>query len=216
MTLLLSSPEPSASWSWEVETEGEDNLEHCTRAAISVAKVLKKHELLNLSQIKVSWHRWGYGPTEFDSLIGIYEGPSVSPEFLGKKITASQPIGQPDTNAGQVELIGNGVWINAHGEKKREHRLVGSDIFVHDFGFAVTLWVMHDIWSWYDFSGRPHPEVYHNNAPRLTAALKEIEAALGVETEEGEETYFAVPEKYGIATPTTEAEGAGFDATGRL
>jgi hypothetical protein len=216
MTLLLSSPETYASWNWEIEEESDDNLDHAARAAVSIAGILKKHELLNFTQMKISWHRWGSGPVGVRSLISVHEGPDVSAEDLTRMVAASQPVGYTDTYAGRLELIGPGVWINAAGEKKREQELVGVSLSVDESGIYVILWVIHDIWSWYDFSGRPHPEVYHNNAPRLTAALKEIEAALGVETEEGEETYFAVPEKYGIATPTTAAEGAGFDATGRL
>lgn len=134
--------------------EGDGNLEHGVRAAISVAGILKKHGLLDLSQMQVSWHRWGKGFIGFDSLISLREGAGVVPEDLLRKIAASQPMGHADTSAERFDLFGPGVWIDANGEKKREQKLVGSSLFVHELGIAVTLWVMHDIWSWYDFSGR--------------------------------------------------------------
>ncbi|SHI56736.1 hypothetical protein SAMN05421803_101603 [Nocardiopsis flavescens] len=219
MTRLLSSPETTAAWNWEIETEsdGENgNLGRGARAALSMAEILKKHGLLDLSQMMVSWHRAGVGPIGFRSLISMHEGASTSPDDLVQMISASRPAGYTDALAGQLELLGPGVWINNEGHTKREQKLIGAFLSMDEFAVWGTLWVMHDIWSYYDFSGQPHPEVYNNNAPRLASVLKEIETSLDVEIEEGEPTYFATPEKYGILTPTTEAEGLGFDATDRL
>ena len=76
----------------------------------------------------------------------------------------------------------------------------------------------HDIWAWYDFSGRPHPEIYDQNAPRLAAALEDVETALQVETENGEGTYFGRAEGFWIKRPDSEdlVDGLAMNSTDRL
>ncbi|XKK39099.1 hypothetical protein HFP72_32640 [Nocardiopsis sp. ARC36] len=91
--------------------------------------------------------------------------------------------------------------------------LVDISLSIHSKEIWVSLMVRHDIWSFYDFSGNPHPEIYEKNAPRLTAALKAIENELDAETVEGEPTFFAEPEQYGIAIDEPDESGKGVDST---
>ncbi|GGU29420.1 hypothetical protein [Streptomyces lavendofoliae] len=83
-------------------------------------------------------------------------------------------------------------------------------------GLAAELSVHHDIWGWYDFSGRPHPDVYRHNAPRLAAAIKELSSVLGLPPEPGEPTYFGSATPDGLATPDAYDDGMGPDLTSRL
>lgn len=140
----------------------------------------------------------------------------MNKELVSERITESQPVGHPDTHVGQIELLGSGYWINADGEKKREERLVDVSILLSPDDISVALGVRHDIWMWFDFSGKPHPKVYNNNKTRLSEALKEIEEALGTDTIPGDSTYFAEPEKYGIVTPEANSEGFGRNETHML
>lgn len=65
----------------------------------------------------------------------------------------------------------------------------------------IELTIHHDIWFPYAFDGSPHPQVCENNAPRLTAALQQIESGLGQETEPGDGTFFGQPGKLGMLPP---------------
>ncbi|MFE7704446.1 hypothetical protein ACFU6I_01275 [Streptomyces sp. NPDC057486] len=76
--------------------------------------------------------------------------------------------------------------------------------------------VYHDIWSWFDLSGRPHPEVHNRNAPRLADALREITSAFGVEPEPGEPTHFGHTVGFGVSTPDADDNGMGLDLTDHL
>lgn len=80
-------------------------------------------------------------------------------------------------------------------------------------GMSAKISVHHDIWKWFDFTGRPHPEVYNRNAPRLAEALRELNSVLGVELEPGEPTYYGTPAESGIVTPDPDENGMGLDVT---
>ncbi|MEU2564292.1 hypothetical protein ABZ626_33925 [Streptomyces longispororuber] len=84
------------------------------------------------------------------------------------------------------------------------------------YGPMATVSVHHDIWCWFDFSGRPHPEVQSMNAPRLTQPLREVCTTLGMEAEAGEPTYFGHAVDFGISTPDADDNGLGPDLTGWL
>ncbi|MEU9099793.1 hypothetical protein [Streptomyces sp. NPDC048361] len=76
--------------------------------------------------------------------------------------------------------------------------------------------VFHDIWGWFDFAGRPHPGVQERNAPRLAAALTDLNPMLGVNAEPGEATYFGISGDLGVETPDALEDGSGPDVTDRL
>ena len=61
--------------------------------------------------------------------------------------------------------------------------------------------MFHDIWGCCDFRGTQHPKVQKRNAPRLAAALQELESLLGTAAQQGDPTYFGQAEGYGIETP---------------
>ncbi|MEU8462797.1 hypothetical protein [Streptomyces sp. NPDC029003] len=65
-------------------------------------------------------------------------------------------------------------------------------------GPSAALSVYHDVWGTCDFRGTPHPAVYARNAPRLAAALRELDTLLGVEAKPGEPTYFGMSKAYGV------------------
>lgn len=140
----------------------------------------------------------------------------MSSKVLSERIMSSQPAGFPDSHAGQIEILGSGYWINADGERKREEQLVNVSLLVTPDDISVALGVHHDIWMWFDFSGRPHQSIYNNNKPRLSETLKEISEVLKTDIIPRDPTYFATPEEDGIATPTPSPDGFGRDETHML
>ena len=155
MTQLLSAPSDIASWDWYVDVESGEVLNSATSLALSISRVLDRQSLMELSEIRVSWHRYGQGPIGFRSLVSLRGIQGLNAEVMTERIMSSQPAGYPDTHAGQIELLGSGYWINANGERKREEQLVDVSLLVTPDYISVALGVRHDIWLWFDFSGRP-------------------------------------------------------------
>ncbi|WP_234320889.1 hypothetical protein [Streptomyces katrae] len=81
-----------------------------------------------------------------------------------------------------------------------------------EIGPWAELSVYHDVWGPCDFRGQPHPTVRARNAPRLAAALRELDALLGVGAEPGEPTHFGQAEGHGLKAPDL-IDGRGPDLT---
>lgn len=105
--------------------------------------------------------------------------------------------------------------LDEHGAQHHEYGLVELMVSSEPLGLSADVSVFHDIWGPFDFHGTPHPEVHRQNAPRLAAALKELEALLGVVAELGEPTYFGRTDGYGVGAPDVE-DGRGPDLTDQL
>jgi len=182
MTQLLSAPSDIASWDWYVDVEGGEVLNSTTSLALSISRVLDRQSLMDLSEIRVSWHLHGQGPIGFRSLISLRDIQELNAEVMAERIMSSRPAGYSDTHAGQIELLGAGYLINANGERRREEQLVDVSLLVTPDCISVALGVRHDIWMWFDFSGRSHEKIYNSNKPRLSEPLKEISEVLKTET----------------------------------
>ncbi|MDA2809704.1 hypothetical protein O4J56_03530 [Nocardiopsis sp. RSe5-2] len=182
---------------------------------LAVAQVLEKRELMDLTEMKLTWSREGVGSIGIQSVVWIHGASTPSNEVVDK-VYDSRPAGHQDSVVGRIEILGPGSWADHDGEIYREPQLIWCHCSPTDFGVFGSLQIRHDIWGWYDFFGEPHPDVYHRNAPRLASAIKGVEEVLDVELEEGEGTFFATPEKYGVAYYEPNANGKGFDVTARL
>ena len=141
--------------------------------------------------------------------------PLDDPSFPDK-VLGSRPSAFPDAEVDDLHVVGPGTWVDAGGEAHEEPRLVELAVSPDPLGPTATLAVHHDIWNWFDFSGHPHPEVHDQNAPRLAAALRELNSALGVTPELGEPTYFGSALAFGIAVPDARDDGMGPDLTDKL
>ncbi|MDE3721855.1 MULTISPECIES: hypothetical protein [Nocardiopsis] len=188
-----------ASWSWEVNSDDDDLTlaDACDRLA-TAAHVLTDEGLCVPRTMKVSWLRAGEGYSGFASLMDIDPAAALTAPDMARDVPIGRPAGLPDAEPQSITLSGPGAWIDAQGREEREHDLVDATVYLAPWFLDITVGVRHSIWRRTDFSGRPHPQVYRRNAPRLARALEGIEKALDLETAPGEPTSYGVPDKYGI------------------
>ena len=123
-----------------------------------------------------------------------------------------RPAGFAEAEAGDILVSGSGIWLDADGKPRHEHRLVALTVSPESLGLSAEVAVFHDIWGQFDYRGLPHPEIHQRNAPRLAAALQALDALLGVAAEPGEPTYFGTADGYGIKVPDVIG-GRGPDLT---
>ncbi|MEU1899314.1 hypothetical protein ABZ512_13105 [Nocardiopsis dassonvillei] len=216
MSKLLRAPSEVGSWLWYIEAPEKPDISDSLTVVAKLAGVLGKHELLKSDIMEVCWSQYGKGK------IGIWTRISPGVAFADSRyadfVQQSRPSGFPDAYAAHIETVSTGIWIDADGRRHRERQLVSLVVSPEPGEIQVEISVHHDIWSWYDFAGHPHPEIYDQNAPRLAAALENVEKVLQVETENGEGTYFGVSEGFWIKRPDAEdlVDGLAMDSTDRL
>ncbi|POX38644.1 hypothetical protein C3486_22085 [Streptomyces sp. Ru73] len=209
----MRAPEECASWEWELDGFAPPGLESALDTASRMAELLRRHGLLEPSRVEWRWFVYGVGG------IGVTTGLSVmgrlDPADLAQRIQQSRPAGYPEAQAGVLTVSGTGTWFDADGEERREQDLVVLSVDPDERHLAADVAVFHDIWGHFDFKGFPHPEIHKRNAPRLAAALQELETLLGTAAEPGDATYFGRAEGYGIEMPDV-IDGRGPDLTDRL
>ncbi|WP_306368761.1 hypothetical protein [Nocardiopsis sp. CC223A] len=197
--MLPTAPAPIATWSWEASSDTDDLTlaDACTRLH-TAADVLAGEGLCAPRTLRVSWLRPGEGYSGFASVMDLDPAAEFTAADMAAQVPVGRPAGLPDAEPQALTVAGPGTWIDAAGEERRAHGLVEATVYLAPWFLEVTVGVRHDVWLRADFSGRPHPQVYRRNAPRLAAALEGIEKALGLETSPGEPTPHGVPDRYGI------------------
>ncbi|WP_432141880.1 hypothetical protein [Streptomyces sp. bgisy084] len=167
------------------------------------------------------WFVYGVGGIGIGIGIGIgttlpVMGP-LDPADLTQRIERSQPSGHPDAQVGNLTVSGRGTWFDAQGEERHEQDLVVLSVDPDEHQLTADVAVFHDIWDHFDFRGFPHLEIYKRNAPRIAAALGELDALLGTTAVAvaGDATYFGRAEGHGIEMPDV-IDGRGPDLTDRL
>ncbi|MBY8886641.1 hypothetical protein K7472_17460 [Streptomyces sp. PTM05] len=210
----MRSPQECASWTWELESAGQD-LGSVLATAARISSVFRDHGLLRPNRLAWGWFVFGEGQLRGSAQISLM-GLELDSVTLAEEIQRYRPVGIPKAHARTVSLRGPGVWIDADGTERQEDTLV--ELIVHHdrTGVAADVSVHHDIWMPVDFAGVPHPAVYAANAPRLESALRAVEAELGVPAEPGEGTYFGIADGYGLAEPELDDNGRGPDLTDHL
>ncbi|MZE80498.1 hypothetical protein [Streptomyces xinghaiensis] len=214
MSTLMRAPKECGSWFWDLDETAPPGLESAMETAEKLAGVLKKQGLLFPYELEYGWYVLDSGYTGMRSTLSV-SAPLNTPNILAR-LRGSRPTAFPDAQIDDVYVVGSGTWIDATGNSRREPRLIELSVCSQPIGLSATLAVHHDIWKWYDFSGRPHPEVYNRNAPRLAEALRELNSVLGVYPETGEPTIFGVAMELGIDTPAPYDDGSGPDVMDSL
>ncbi|MFB7656291.1 MULTISPECIES: hypothetical protein [unclassified Streptomyces] len=179
-----------------------------------MAEVLRGHELLTPHRIEYGWYVLDVGGIGVTTSLALTV--PLGDDRLPERVVSSRPSGFPKAEVDDIHVIGPGGWIDAGGQAHREPRLIELSVSPAPVGLSAEVSVHHDIWSWFDFAGRPHPDIYQRNAPRLAAALEELNSVLGVRGEPGEATYFGSATDLGIATSDALDDGTGPDVTDKL
>ncbi|MGD6741671.1 hypothetical protein ACOKM3_07485 [Streptomyces sp. BH106] len=212
MSTLMRSPKERGSWYWDLDEFDAPGLETALLLGARVTEVLTRHELLTPIQLQYVWNVTGMGTTGITTTLDLAK-TSLGDQNLPERVRGSRPCSHPSAHISFVEVLGTGTWINEGGEARTEYRLVDLSLCTAPTGLSAELSVHHDVWGQYDFSGRPHPTVRANNAPRLTAALNDLSDLLGMPPEPGEPTYFGAATVDGLAEPDADEHGLGPDVT---
>ncbi|MDX3580233.1 hypothetical protein [Streptomyces europaeiscabiei] len=214
MSTLMRAPRECGSWFWDLDEVAAPGLESALTTAGRMSEVLVRLELLTPAKLEYGWYVLDLGSTGITSSLELTT-PLGDPSLAGR-LLGSRPTAFPTAEIDDLHVIGTGTWIDEAGKARQEPRLIDLSVSPGPTGLSAELSVHHDIWGWYDFSGRPHPDVHRHNAPRLASALKELSSLLGVSPEPGEPTYFGSATPEGLATPEAYEDGMGPDLTSRL
>ncbi|WP_244176909.1 hypothetical protein [Streptomyces albus] len=213
MPFLMRAPEECASWEWELDHFAPPGLASALSTAARMSESLRKHGLLEPSQIEWLWFVYGVGGIGIKTTLPVRG--RIDPSDLAQRIERSRPSGHPNAQVGNLTVSGRGTWFDAEGEERHEQDLVVLSVDPDEYQLTADVAVYHDIWGYFDFRGYPHPEIHKRNAPRLAAALRELEEILGTTATTGDATYFGRAEGHSIEMPDV-IDGRGPDLTDRL
>jgi len=205
---------PVARWTWGHDDETADELVRCFRDLLAAYAVLAAHRFavgelvvrVSVTEARTSNSRLFEGEVvAADGVPGPAEAAGVVTS-LADQVRAGMRSGEVGSVDAFVECSGV-VVVDTEGEEVLQEGLfrLGAASFA-DF-VTVDLVTYTDVWLPCDLKGRPQPEVYGANGPRLSAVLHDLSSALGEEADPDDPTHFAKP------TPTG-AENY-FDADGR-
>jgi hypothetical protein len=97
---------------------------------------------------------------------------------------------------GNVQIVGTGLALDATGQPHVVEDLAWLYGFELDC-YYVEVCTQSDVWMPYTFLATHQPEIAQRNAPRLEAALRGVESALGLACDSSDNrTRFAVPRGY--------------------
>ncbi|MER6075433.1 hypothetical protein ABT187_42985 [Streptomyces sp. NPDC001817] len=208
----MRAPRECASWFWDLEDYAPPGLPSALVTAARMSAVLQKCHLLRPSALEWHWVVPGKGSVAKTRLQLLRP---LGDEQLARRIEELRPVGFPEAEFGGFLISGLGMWLDENEAERQEYGLVELTVSSEPLGLSADVAVHHDIWGPFDFHGTPHPELHQRNAPRLAAALKDLETLLGVMAEPGEPTYFGRAEGYGVGEPEV-VDGRGPDLTDQL
>ncbi|GHF90324.1 hypothetical protein [Streptomyces thermodiastaticus] len=209
---MITSKNPVGDWTWELTLdEKEARPVKAVKTAAAIWSVLARHELsIPGGRARVS--------------IQVTRGPRVERVEASGLPLEREPLSSGtalSSLADKVDaLVGNEVFANVRfecpgywlesGVKYRAEILfvVQVDLWPNRM-FVVTIETYHDAWLTMDTRDREQPEIYAQNAPRLTAALKELAALFGSAPIPGDPNRHATPTEFGFEDP--RIEGFAYD-----
>ncbi|MEU7433432.1 hypothetical protein AB0B07_21770 [Streptomyces sioyaensis] len=200
---------PVARWTWGRDEQAEDKVAACLHELLTAYAILLKHRLVGDGpNVSVSVHEAGkansflfQGDLEVDA---TWSDPAHQLASQVKGALRPGKIGSVYADANSVGCI------IAGNEGFREERLfqVGASMLL-DY-VSVDLVTFSDAWMPYDLKGCDQSAVYAANAPRLSAALRDLSEALDSEADPDDPSYFGEPTETGVDNYLDE-EGAASD-----
>ncbi|WP_030374825.1 hypothetical protein [Streptomyces rimosus] len=188
---------PVARWTWGRDEQAEDKIAACLNELVTAYAALLRHRLVSdASKVSVSVHEAGK-PNTF-LFRGELELNATRPDPT-QQLTAAVKAALLPGKIGAVYADTNGAGIIIDGDEQlRVDRLfqVGASMLL-DY-VSVDLVTFSDAWMPYDLKGRSQPATYASNAPRLSAALRDLSEVLDSDTDPDDPTYFGKPTETGI------------------
>ncbi len=153
----------------------------------SVAEILEKHKLLFPNKVILSG--WLY----YDSSVGKstrQDHPDVTiyiPNEIGSRgiVTCTEERleqlekQRPFLYPIDVDILGVGILLDEQRHECKQPDVTWLSARTLD-AHIVDVLTQSDAWLPYTLSGKPQPEIYRYNAPRLESALQEIQERLGI------------------------------------
>jgi len=180
-----------ADWWFEdrrsiVSPTSRSELHQLLKMCQSVAEVLEFYQLLK--PYKVIFSGWLSSDSDNNSLVRVEE-PDVTVTILNVPKTKSiltccnETLDQLEKNRSflypiDVEILGTGIILDADGQECELPNvtwLLGKTLDAH----IVDVCTQSDAWLPYNLKAEPQFAVGERNAPRLEAALQEIQKQLG-------------------------------------
>ncbi|MEU6483388.1 hypothetical protein [Streptomyces sp. NPDC046887] len=214
MTVLMRAPRECGSWWWDLDGVTAPGLGPALATAARMADVLESGGLLEPASLEWSWWQMGKGGLGLHSRLDL-AGRRIDAASVAGQAEACRPAGYPAAEMSSILVVGRGMWWDGKGNSRWEPGLVELTLSPDPVSSWAELAVYHDVWARYDFRGRPQPAVHARNAPRLAAALRGLDALLGVDGEPGEPTYFGTAVGHGLKVPDV-IDGLGPNLTDLL
>ncbi|MFE9098357.1 hypothetical protein [Streptomyces sp. NPDC007264] len=213
MSVLMRAPQECASWEWDLDGLAPPGLDAALMAAARMSAVLREHGLLEPARLEWKWLVIGRGSIGVTTSLTLRG--TLDEAVLSQRVRECRPAAYPEAEVGALTVSGPGTWLDAEGKEHQEPDLVALTVYPDERHLGAEVALFHDIWGYCDFRGIPHPDVQRRNAPRLAAALRELESLLGRSAQPGDPTYFGHAEDHGLEMPDL-IDGRGPDLTDML
>lgn len=198
-------------WTWEVTSKTATlRPVHAADTAVAVWNELARHELaVPMGKVGLTVRPVG----DMRDFRIDAQGLSLEAEPLAPDTALSRVLSEAETLQGDflvtVRVDCPGTWIDSR-VKHRAEKLFAIHVDLWEANLlAVTLETYSDAWLTMDTRDREQPEVFAENAPRLSAALEGISTLLGSSPSPGDPNRFATATQTGFEDP--QVEGTAFD-----
>jgi hypothetical protein len=187
-----------ARWTWGRDHESGSSVTACLQELFAAHAVLSKHRLMvGTPRGFVSVHEAGKKNRylfqgEFQP--EVTWPPSDAAKAVAEGVEAAMSPGELGSIYADIDGVGDVVVGDGVQQEPGLFRLGASTLLGY---ISVELVTRTDFWLPYDLKGRPQPEVYAANGPRLSAALRDLSEVLDADTDPDDPTYFAKPNETG-------------------
>ncbi|MFK4116686.1 hypothetical protein [Streptomyces longwoodensis] len=191
-----------ARWTWGRDLEGapavESGVGACLRELLTAHQVLCSHRLMvGTPRMSVFVHEAGKKNTYLfrdETQPTVADSPVEAAQEVARRVHEAMSSGEIGSVYAHIDSPGD-VLLGDDFRREPGLFLLGGSALLGYVG--VDLATRTDFWLPYDLKGRAQPDVYAANAPRLSAALRDLSEALDSDTDPDDPTCFAKPNETG-------------------